>query len=58
MPRKRHKAEEIVAKLRQVEVLSVSAGDNRIVTTGSRPVAGRPGRLGITFSVDRFVIFW
>ena len=42
----------------QLSMADLSAGGSRSVSTGSRPVAGRPGRFGITFSVDRFAMFW
>jgi len=31
---------------------AMNSSDRRKVRTGSFPVAGRPGRLGITFSID------
>lgn len=34
------------------------AEDSRIANTGSRPVAGRPGFFGNTFSLDVFGMFW
>ena len=48
MPRKRHKAEEIVAKLRQVEVLTAQgkpvAEAIRSIGVTERRVEGRPGQ--------------
>jgi hypothetical protein len=43
----------------QVSIVDLSSTGSRIVRTGSRPVAGRPGRLfGVTFSVDDLAMFW
>jgi len=44
--------------LAQASILDVRLGGRRTARTGSRPVAGRPGFFGITFSLDRFAMFW
>ena len=44
--------------LAQFSMADLSAGGSRTVSTGSRPVAGRPGFFGITFSFDRHAMFW
>ena len=44
--------------LAQVSMADLTAGGSRTVRTGSRPVAGRPGLFGVTFSVDDFATFW
>jgi hypothetical protein len=44
--------------LAQLSIADLSAGGSRTVSTGSRPVAGRPGFFGITFSFDRLAMFW
>jgi len=44
--------------LAQLSIADLSAGGSRSASMGSRPVAGRPGFFGITFSVDRLAILW
>jgi hypothetical protein len=45
--------------LAHVSIMDLSPNGSRIVRTGSRPVAGRPGRLfGVTFSLDDLAMFW
>jgi hypothetical protein len=45
--------------LAQLSMASRVLGGRRTVSTGSRPVGGRPGGLfGVTFSVDSFAMFW
>jgi len=42
----------------QVSIADLTVSGRRTVSTGSRPVAGRPGFLGVTFSVDGLAMFW
>ena len=44
--------------LAQFSMANRVLGGSRTVRTGSRPVAGRPGLLGMAFSVDRGAMFW
>jgi hypothetical protein len=44
--------------LAQFSMANRVLGGSRTVRTGSRPVAGRPGLLGMAFSVDRWAMFW
>jgi hypothetical protein len=44
--------------LAQLSIADLSVTGRRTVRTGSRPVAGRPGLFGVTFSVDVFAMFW
>ena len=44
--------------LAQLSIANLSAIGSRKVRTGSRPVAGRPGLFGVTFSLDAFAMFW
>jgi hypothetical protein len=44
--------------LAQVSIADLTASGSRTVRTGSRPVAGRPGLFGVTFSFDVFAMFW
>src|SRR5262249_3821360 len=43
--------------LAHVSIADLTVSGRRTVRTGSRPVAGRPGFLGITFSVDGLTMF-
>ena len=45
-------------RLAHLSMASRVLGGRRTVRTGSRPVAGRPGLFGVTFSVDRSAMFW
>jgi hypothetical protein len=44
--------------LAQLSIADLVAGGSRSVRTGSRPVAGRPGFFGVTFSIDDLAMFW
>jgi hypothetical protein len=44
--------------LDQLSISALNPGGSRIDSTGSRPVAGRPGFFGITFSLDSLRMFW
>jgi hypothetical protein len=44
--------------LAQFSMANRVLGGSRTVSTGSRPVAGRPGLFGVTFSLDDFAMFW
>ncbi len=44
--------------LAQFSTANLRTGASRKVMTGSRPVAGRPGLFGVTFSVDDLAMFW
>ena len=44
--------------LAHFSISDLTASGNRSASTGSRPVAGRPRFLGITFSLDALRIFW
>ena len=44
--------------LAQFSIADLIAHGSRTVRTGSRPVAGRPGFFGVTFSIDDLAMFW
>jgi hypothetical protein len=44
--------------LAQFSIANLVLGASRTVRTGSRPVAGRPGFFGVTFSLDGLAMFW
>jgi hypothetical protein len=45
-------------RLAQFSIANLVVGESLTVSTGSRPVAGRPGLLGIPFLVDEPGMFW